>query len=175
METFSASLAIWAGNSPVPGEFPTQRPVTRSFDVFFDLRQNKQLSKQSWGWWFETLSRPLWRHRNVKFKVNPGLRISDKTPSINWHKTHVVPAIPRTIPYKLLTNDNAHSSAMKVRCGVYFMKTKFHLGHYNAAVCDIILYDRIVTGQKWVKISTHCGLVIWPHRFEINIGSGIMA
>ena len=33
-----------------PGEFPTQRPVTRSFDVFFDLRLNKPLSKQSWGW-----------------------------------------------------------------------------------------------------------------------------
>ena len=64
METFSALLAICAGNSPVPGEFPTQRPVTRSFDVFFDLRLNKQLSKQSRGWWFETLSRSLWRHRN---------------------------------------------------------------------------------------------------------------
>ena len=61
METFSALLAICAGNSPVPGEFPTQRPVTQSFDVSFDLRVNKRLSKQSWGWWFETLSRPLWR------------------------------------------------------------------------------------------------------------------
>ena len=64
METFSALLAIFAGNSPVPGEFPTQRPVTRSCDVFFDLRLNKQLSKQSWGWWFETLPHPLWRHSN---------------------------------------------------------------------------------------------------------------
>ena len=64
METFSALLAICAGNSPVPGEFPTQRPVTRSFDVYFDLRPNGRLSKQSWGWWFETLSRSLWRHRN---------------------------------------------------------------------------------------------------------------
>ena len=48
-----------------PGEFPAQRPVTRSFDVFFDLRLNKLLSKQWWGWWLGTLSRPLWRHRNV--------------------------------------------------------------------------------------------------------------
>ena len=64
METFSALLAICAGNSPVAGEFPAQRPVTRSFDVFFDLRLNKRLSKQSWGWWFETLSRPMWRHCN---------------------------------------------------------------------------------------------------------------
>ena len=67
METFSALLAICAGNSPVPGEFPTQRPVTRSFDVYFDLRPNKRLSKQSLGWWFETLSPPLWRHRNAFF------------------------------------------------------------------------------------------------------------
>ena len=64
MEAFSALLAICAGNSPVSGEFPTQRPVTRSFDVFFDLRLNKRLSKQWWSWWFETPSPPLWRHRN---------------------------------------------------------------------------------------------------------------
>ena len=49
METFSALLAICAGNSPVPGDFFTQRPVTRSFDVNFDLRPNKRLSKQLWG------------------------------------------------------------------------------------------------------------------------------
>ena len=54
METFSALLAICAGNSPVPDEFPTQRPVTRSFDDYFDLRPSKRLSKQPWGWWFET-------------------------------------------------------------------------------------------------------------------------
>ena len=62
METFSALLAICAWDSPVPGEFPAQRPMKRSFDVFFDLRLNKRLSKQSWGWWIEALSRPLWRH-----------------------------------------------------------------------------------------------------------------
>ena len=50
METFSALLALCAGNSPVTGEFPAQRPVTRSFDVFFGLRLNKRLSKQSLGW-----------------------------------------------------------------------------------------------------------------------------
>ena len=60
-----ALLVICVGNSPVPGEFPAQMPVTRSFDVFFDLRLNNRLSKQSRGWWFETLSRPLWRHCNV--------------------------------------------------------------------------------------------------------------
>ena len=64
METFSALLAICAGNSPVTGEFPSQRPVTQNFDVFFDLRLNKRLNKKWWGWWFVTPSRPLWRHCN---------------------------------------------------------------------------------------------------------------
>ena len=72
METFSALLAICAGNSPVPGEFSTQRPVTRSCDVFFDLCLNKWLSKQSWGWWFETLLRPLWRQCNVSLQCKSG-------------------------------------------------------------------------------------------------------
>ena len=65
MKTFSALLAICTGNSPVTGEFPAQSPVTRCFDVFFDLSLNKRLSKQWWGWWFETPSRPLWRHCNA--------------------------------------------------------------------------------------------------------------
>ena len=52
-----------------PGEFPAQRPVTRSFDVYFDLRLNKRLCKQSWGWWIETLLCPLWRHSNELFGI----------------------------------------------------------------------------------------------------------
>ena len=122
VETFSALLALYAGNSPATGDFPSQRPVTpqslatdmrrlfrhrikralyigikrlwvtRSFDVLFDLLLDKgaiwpslspctvinpillnyflldkRLSKQSWGWWFETPSCPLWRHSNGKF------------------------------------------------------------------------------------------------------------
>ena len=55
-----------------PGEFPTQRPVTRSFDVFFDLRLNKRLSKQPWGWWFETPSWSLWRHFHDRLLSSPG-------------------------------------------------------------------------------------------------------
>ena len=69
MEAFSALLALCAGNSPVPGEFSAQRPVTRSFDVFFDLRLNKRLSKQPWGWWFET---PSWTPINIWFWVLAG-------------------------------------------------------------------------------------------------------
>ena len=49
METFSALLAICAGNSPVSGEFPAQRPVTRSFDVLFDLRLSKRVNNREAG------------------------------------------------------------------------------------------------------------------------------
>ena len=45
--------------------FPRYWPFVRGFDVFFDLRPDKRLSKQSRGWWFETPSHSLWRHRNV--------------------------------------------------------------------------------------------------------------
>ena len=73
MKTFSALLAFCAENSPVPGEFSAQRPVTRSCDVFFDLNLNKQLSKQSIGWWFETPSGPLRRHRNEAWSSIEGV------------------------------------------------------------------------------------------------------
>ena len=56
METFSALLALCGG-----------RPVTRNFDIFFDLRLNKQFSKQSRPRWFETPLHSLWRHCNVQY------------------------------------------------------------------------------------------------------------
>ena len=81
METFSAWLAICTGNSPVPGEFPAQRPVTGSFDIFFDLRLNKRLNKQPWAWSFETPTYSLWRQCN-------GLVLSPEEPSAShWPGT----------------------------------------------------------------------------------------
>ena len=70
MGTFSALLAFCEGSPPVTGEFPSQRPVTRSFDVFFDPRLNKRLSKQWRHWWFESPSRSLWRHCNESLFAN---------------------------------------------------------------------------------------------------------
>ena len=69
--TFFALLAL----CEVTGEFPSQKQVMRTFDVFFDLRLNKRLSTQSWGWWFETPSRPLWRHCSVYF-IPQGINLS---------------------------------------------------------------------------------------------------
>ena len=61
--------ALCAENSLVIGEFPSQRPRERSFDVFFDLRQNKRLSKRLRRRWFETPLLPLWRHCNGKVHI----------------------------------------------------------------------------------------------------------
>ena len=66
---FTLFPRYWPFVREFSGEFPSQRPVTRSFDVFFDLRLNEQLSEQSWGWWFETLSCPLWRHCNATMEL----------------------------------------------------------------------------------------------------------
>ena len=72
MQTFSALLALSAGNSSVTGEFPSHIPVTRSFDVFFHLRLNKRLTKQSWGWWFDMPSCSLGRHCDDHFELSGG-------------------------------------------------------------------------------------------------------
>ena len=79
-----------AGNSLATGEFPAQRPVTQSLDVFFDLRLNKRLSKQSWGWWLETPSHSLRRHCN-KNAENVILYI-------------IILGYPSTLEFKSLTN-----------------------------------------------------------------------
>ena len=78
-------------------EFPSQRPVTQSFDVFFDLCLNKRLSKPSRRWWFDTPSRSLWRHRNVIFQYcgNAGCLISRS------YLTRVTAIVDRITLYKI--------------------------------------------------------------------------
>ena len=74
METFSALLALCAGNSPVTGELAAQRPVTQSFDVFFDLRLNKQLSKQPWGRWshYDVIVMLIWHASQPWIPIDVG-------------------------------------------------------------------------------------------------------
>ena len=79
METFSALLVLCEGNPPVTGGFPSQRPLTWSFDVYFDLRLNKRLSKQSRRRWFETSLRSLWRHCNESATSITGLELPRMT------------------------------------------------------------------------------------------------
>ena len=91
MEIFSALLALCLGNSPATGEFPSQRPVTQSLDVFFDLHLNRRLRKQTWDWWFETLSRPFWRHCNEqRLKLRQGWEITPNTFTWMWFVLHIL-------------------------------------------------------------------------------------
>ena len=62
METLSILLDLCERNYLVTGGFPSQRPMTRGFDVFFDLCLNKRLSKESRRWRYKTPSSSLWRH-----------------------------------------------------------------------------------------------------------------
>ena len=96
IEPFSAFLAFGAGNSPVPGEFPSQRPMTWGFDVFFDLCPNKQLSKQSRRWWFETQSHPSWRTCNCN--ESRKLSLSDDETGISKDKwATMAPCVTRSL------------------------------------------------------------------------------
>ena len=90
IEIFSALLALYAGNSSVTSDFPSERPVNWSFHIFFDLRLNKRLSKQSRRQWIETLSRSLWRQCNLVPNSDPGSRETLRRsthhsgPIMNW-------------------------------------------------------------------------------------------
>ena len=64
METFSALLAILCEEFIGLRWIPRTKASDAELWYFFDQRLNKRLSKQSWGWWFETLSCPLWHHCN---------------------------------------------------------------------------------------------------------------
>ena len=103
MEILSTWLAICAGNSPVSGEFPAQRPVTRILDVFFDLCLNKRLRKQSWGRWFETLLCPVWRNCN-KFDCRsatmdtPSTNLQLRVPDSKVHGANMGPIWGRQDP-----------------------------------------------------------------------------
>ena len=86
MGTFSALPALCERNPPVTGGFtPSERSVTRSVDVFFDLCLNKRLRKQSRCWWFEVTSCLLWNHCNEYFQ-GPYIDIDIDFPQL-WGKT----------------------------------------------------------------------------------------
>ena len=84
METFSASLDFFEENPPVTGGFPSQRPVTQIFDVFFDPRLNERLSKQSKPLWFETPSHSSWRHCDANSSTQLALKSMKSLVSENY-------------------------------------------------------------------------------------------
>ena len=83
---------LFAGNSPVTGNFPSQMPMMWNVDVFFDLRLNKRLSKQSILRWFETPSRSLWRHCNEGWIIYFAILSPEQTAGIfTWRRVNRIP------------------------------------------------------------------------------------
>ena len=142
METASALLAICAGNSPVTGEFPAQRPVTQSFDVFFDLRLNKRFNKQRWGWWFETPSRPLWRHCNAP--TNSGTKavgvqvmvlLQERNLSALLGNNRCISQIPQCIRQ---ISHNAPHSNRNVHACAHFCYKVVHFGIWDRRIVGFV-------------------------------------
>ena len=150
MEIFSVLLAICAGNSPVTGEFHSQRPVTGTFDVFIYLRLNKRLCKQSWGWWFETSSRPLLRHCNDLFTEwdenggfpAPILRLKNlRSLNLSGHAFRCVPADIVNLA-NLVDLDLSHSVHLETLPGILGelknLRSEFHFcsDMYGGTLCN---------------------------------------
>ena len=138
------------------GEFPTQTTVTLSYDVYFDLRPNKRLSKQSWGWWFETPSRPLWRHGNefIEMKMfrwrNPLHLLHQK---LSFWQLTMQPM--STISSK---NDIFHSMFIRVTKARFRSLVKHDLSHWEKTlhVCNYFsdwLRPCLVIERKGVKVT----------------------
>ena len=104
--------------SPVTDEFPSQRPVTRSFDVFFELRLKKWLSQPSRRRWFETLSRSLSRHCIAKLKVLGNISQLPSHRGSNSIFRFIVIPTTATISLQLFTR---HDST--VCCHVMYVQT----------------------------------------------------
>ena len=135
MKTFSALLAICAGNSPVTGEFPAQRQVTGSFDIIFDMHLNKRLSKQSRGWWFETPLCPLWRHCNVfHHSINP-IKAANDPSTCTCHNS-----LPVVACAKLWLDEqiNFHIGTIHIYC----YKTRF-ISSWTVCVMGLTLVSQI--------------------------------
>ena len=126
METFSALLAICAGNSQLTGEFPAQR--RQSFDVFFHMCPNKRLSNQSRGCWFETPSSSLWRHCNTDCDAG---HMNLMGICIRFH------------------TNMFHTSVVIFRSGQHQLLISYHQGNYNVPIF-IIFSSRSIVGCKCI-------------------------
>ena len=176
MVTFSALLAICAGNSPVTGEFPAQRPVTRSFDVFSDLRLNKRLSKQSWGWKSERPSHSLWRHCNDAQSQAPQCAVACPC---NVTALRLLSLFKRHTwgdnTYKNYTNPRHHQGNIKPLTSMWSINTQ-HLNKHSAnsfGYPDSKFMGQHVThlgpvGPRWAPCWNHepCYQVIYQGNMQ---------
>ena len=138
----SSNGSIFRVTGPLCGEFTGHRwtPCTRASDeefwcVLFALRLNKRLNKQSWGWWFETPSCPLWRHCNARGRTYMLQTIPAM--SVWWlHKSQNVP-VPYPTMHHFVTGmcTCVHVSVTKRALGINWL---LHCG-----ICEMVLLSHI--------------------------------
>ena len=157
METFSALLVLCVGNSPVTGEFPTQRPVMQRFEVFFDLRLRKWLRKQSRRWWFKTPLRSLWRHSNVFGQL------TCCTLRLGRCRTDVDPTLPRRtqLSYERLGISN-HMCADSLFNSLFTEIQRRHQSSVLLTLCEGILMTA-GSPHKWVP-NAESAVRAWRHH-----------
>ena len=167
MEAFSALLALCAGISPVNGEFPSQRPVTQSYDVVLDLPLNKGFSKQLRHQWYETQSCSLWRHCNVC--VSYTYRTDVRRVGCPWHPQHHTNAnqiyhfvihftvhrkkkISSVLHQKLKTVDGIYKKQQPFYCYRLTLIPAWMSNHMPCKVWDeILIYSQISTAAQLLK------------------------
>ena len=111
----------------------SQRPLTRSFDVFFDLRLNKRLSKQSWGWWFETPSRLTIVYSSVHSNADQRKYQSSASPAFVWgiHRWPVNSPHKWPVTRKMFPFDDVIVSSQKTHCNKDSLKPRIEANHYR--------------------------------------------
>ena len=142
MESFSALLALCAVNSPVTGEFPSQRPVTRSFDSFFDLHLNKRLSKQSRRQWFEAPSRSSWRHCNAQATTKNVVKQHDSLDSLLFNGISWTSIRIRIVKHwNIITKPRLKISTESKMLLRFLKLIQRGKGHYNDVIMSAMVYQ----------------------------------
>ena len=122
---------------------PSQRPVTWSFDVFFDLRLNKRLSDQSRGWWFETPSHPLWRHCNdVAIHTCHALSYlgQEKRPIFTNSKKRFVPSPREAVLLNFLDNNLCITCKIGMNCPI---QNNRHVWMNSSTTCKAYMHTSV--------------------------------
>ena len=170
-------MTSWNGNifrvtGHLCGEFTSHRWIPRTkaskaeLWCFFDIRLNKRVSKQSWGWWFETPARPLWHHNNAMtcFYFTMTLTTSHTSifcmgavgisPSVSW----TIPEVEFTASTLQLVQDNV-SSALPKSCLTHSFATA--KSQHTTSNLSIGILKCVVTDSPpaiWIAIYLHTSL-----------------
>ena len=139
----SSNGSIFRVTGDLCGEFtdprwiPKQLPVTRNCDVYFDLRLNRLLCKQSWGWSIETLSLSLWRHCNGNYMIWCNIEIKSRNKHFHKHIPQCTCLLTHNSPFK------------RDMCTFLFCMGYWRMGYVHCGICEIgLLHDPYLS--RWM-------------------------